>query len=145
MAEAGKLRGVADEGGYWPDFATNEEALDDAGRGRSSARASRPASEVAIALDVAASEFGADGRYRLALDGRELDTDGMIELLLGWLERYPIVSIEDPLAEDDPDGLRRVHARGRRHAARSSATTSSSPTPPGCAPRRQLRRLHTPC
>ena len=86
----------------------------DAGPRRSSARASRRGEQVAIALDVAASEFGRDGRYRLGLEGRELDSAGMIALLLGWLERYPIVSIEDPLAEDDPDGLRRVHARGRR-------------------------------
>jgi enolase len=48
--------------------------------------------------------LGRDGRYRLRLDRRELDRDGMIELLLGWLDRYPIVSIEDPLAEDDRDG-----------------------------------------
>ena len=60
---------------------------------------------MAIALDVAASQFGQGGRYRLARDGRELGTEGMIELLLGWLARYPIVSIEDPLAEDDPQGF----------------------------------------
>ena len=65
----------------------------------------RPHEQVAIALDVAASQFGRDGRYRLARDGKELDTGGMIELLLGWLARYPIVSIEDPLAEDDPQGF----------------------------------------
>ena len=65
----------------------------------------RPGEQVAIALDVAASQFGRDGRYRLGRDGRELDTGGMIELLLGWLARYPILSIEDPLAEDDPQGF----------------------------------------
>jgi enolase len=65
-----------------------------------------PGEEVAISLDIAASEFGRDGRYRLGLDGRELDRDGMIEMLLDWCRRYPIASIEDPLAEDDPEGLR---------------------------------------
>jgi enolase len=64
----------------------------------------RPGEDVALSLDVAASEFGAKGRYRLGLERRELDRDGMIELLLGWLDRYPIASIEDPLAEDDRDG-----------------------------------------
>jgi enolase 1/2/3 len=104
MAEAGRLQGVADEGGYWPDFATNEEALEILVRAIERAGLA-PGEQVAIALDVAASEFGQGGRYRLALDGRELDSAGMIALLLGWLERYPIVSVEDPLAEDDPDGF----------------------------------------
>ena len=104
MAEAGRLKGVADEGGYWPDFATNEEALEMLLRAIQGA-GFRPAEQVAIALDVAASEFGQGGIYRLGLDGRELRSEGMIELLVGWLARYPIVSIEDPLAEDDPDGF----------------------------------------
>ena len=63
-----------------------------------------PGDDVAISLDVAASELGRDGRYRLALERRELDRDGMIEMLLDWIDRYPIASIEDPLAEDDRDG-----------------------------------------
>ena len=104
MAEAGKLKGVADEGGYWPDFATNEEALEMLVRAIERAGLT-PGEQVAIALDVAASGFGRNGRYRLGLESRELDSAGMIALLLGWLERYPIVSIEDPIAEDDPDGF----------------------------------------
>jgi len=106
MKRAGKLQGVADEGGYWPAFDSNEQALDmlmqaiaDAGL--------RPGEQVGISLDIAASEFGRDGRYVLALDGRSLDTGGMIEMLGGWLDAYPILSIEDPLAEDDHAGFRR--------------------------------------
>jgi enolase len=104
MAEAGKLKGVADEGGYWPDFKTNEEALEVLLRAIERAGL-RPGEQVAIALDVAASEFGEGGIYRLGLEGRELHSEEMIDLLVGWLERYPIVSIEDPLGEDDQDGF----------------------------------------
>jgi enolase len=104
LKKAGTLQGVADEGGYWPAFSSNEQALDtlmqaivDAGL--------RPGEQVGISLDIAASEFGRDGRYELALEGRTLDSDGMIDLLGGWIDRYPILSIEDPLAEDDSQGF----------------------------------------
>jgi enolase len=114
MQERGPLRGVADEGGWWPDFATNEDAL--GALVESIERAGfTPGAQVAIALDVAASEFGRAGRYTLGLESRELDSDGMAELLLRWLDAYPIVSIEDPLAEDDPDGfVRFTRAAGAR-------------------------------
>jgi enolase len=104
MKQAGKLHGVADEGGWWPDFSTNEEALETLVRAIDAAGFD-PGAEIGIALDIAASEFGKGGRYRLGLEGRELDSDGMIDMLTGWLERYPILSIEDPLAEDDWDGF----------------------------------------
>jgi enolase len=103
MREAGRLAGVADEGGYWPAFDRNEEAL--AALVRAIERAGyRPGADLAISLDIAASEFGREGRYCLGLERRELDRDAMAELLLGWLDRYPIVAIEDPFAEDDPEG-----------------------------------------
>jgi enolase len=114
MRDAGRLAGVADEGGWWPAFDTNEEALE--WLVRSIERAGFvPGDEMALSLDIAASEFGTAGRYRLGLEARELDTDGMIALLLGWVARYPIVSIEDPLAEDDAAGMARfMHAAGGR-------------------------------
>ena len=102
MQEAGKLAGVADEGGWWPQFASNEEALEMTVRAIERAGC-HPGGDAAISLDIAASEFGREGRYTLALDQRELDSDGMSEMLLDWIERYPIVSIEDPLAEDDAE------------------------------------------
>jgi enolase 1/2/3 len=104
LQEAGGLAGVADEGGWWPSFASNEQALDTLVAAIERAGL-RPVEQVGIALDVAASEFGSNGRYKLALDGKELSTDGVIELLTGWIARYPILSIEDPLAEDDTDGF----------------------------------------
>ena len=104
MAARGRLAGVADEGGWWPDFSRNEEALDALTQAISDAGYT-PGREVSIALDIAASEFGANGRYRLALEQQELDSDAWSERLLRWIERYPVVSIEDPLAEDDEAGL----------------------------------------
>jgi enolase len=104
MEAAGGLAGVADEGGWWPSFSSNEQALDTLVAAIEKA-GFRPGEQIGIALDIAASEFGADGRYKLALDNKELSTDGMIELLTGWIGRYPILSIEDPLAEDDLNGF----------------------------------------
>ena len=109
MAEAGRLQGVADEGGFWPAFDTNEDALEMLVRAIDRAGFT-PGVEAALSLDIAASEFGAAGRYRFGLEGREFDSDALIELLLGWLDRYPIVSIEDPLGEDDPRGMARFTA-----------------------------------
>ena len=114
MQEAGKLQGVADEGGFWPAFDSNEEALTMLMRAIERA-GYRPGEDAALSLDIAASEFGRGGRYRLGLESRELDSDGLCELLLGWLEHYPIVSIEDPLAEDDAAGLHKfTAAAGKR-------------------------------
>jgi enolase len=104
MEAAGSLAGVADEGGWWPSFSSNEQALDTLVSAIEKA-GFRPGEQVGIALDIAASEFGAKGRYKLALDGKDLSSEGMIELLTGWIGRYPILSIEDPLAEDDLEGF----------------------------------------
>jgi enolase len=109
MAERGLLQGVADEGGFWPAFESNEAALDVLMRAIERAGFT-PGREIAISLDIAASEFHRDGLYRLARDSRTLDSDGMAEMLIGWLDRYPIVSIEDPLGEHDAEGLRRFTA-----------------------------------
>jgi enolase len=109
MSEAGKLYGVADEGGFWPAFDSNEEALTMLLRAIERA-GYRPLEDIGISLDIAASQFGRRGRYRLGLEGRELDSDAMCELLGSWIARYPIVSIEDPLAEDDAAGMQRFTA-----------------------------------
>ncbi len=109
MAEAGRLQGVADEGGWWPAFDSNERAIEHLVRAIESA-GRRPGEEMAISLDIAASTFYRDGRYHLDLDGREIDSDGLAETLIGWIDRYPIASVEDPLAESDAAGMRRFTA-----------------------------------
>ena len=100
LARRGQLQGVADEGGYWPSFKSNEEglvelvaAIEDAGL--------QPGKDAAIALDIAATQLHRAGRYHLALENRSLGADQLHAMLGRWLERYPIVSIEDPFAEDD--------------------------------------------
>ena len=110
MKSERSLAGVSDEGGLWPDFARNEDALDTLTRaiGRAGLVAGR---DVGIALDVAASDFFSEGGYTLRLDRTRLTGDEMIELLSAWCGSYPIVSLEDPLAEDDDTGFAEITRR----------------------------------
>ncbi len=101
LGERGLATAVGDEGGFAPSLASNEdglrllvEAIEVAGF--------VPGEEISLALDVAATELYRDGHYRL--EGAAIDADAMAGVLAGWAERYPIVSIEDPMAEDDWDG-----------------------------------------
>ena len=109
MSDAGLLQGVADEGGFWPAFGSNEQALDFLVRAIENAGFT-PGADLAISLDIAATDFGLNGRYQLSTDNKAVDSDGLSEMLLGWLERYPIVAIEDPLGEDDPDAMAKFTA-----------------------------------
>jgi enolase len=95
---------VGDEGGYAPPVISNEEplqllmtAIEEAGY--------VPGDDVALALDLAASDFYENGRYHLTKDGLELTSEELVDLLLDWTERYPILSIEDGLAQEDWDGF----------------------------------------
>ena len=109
MAESGKLLGVADEGGYWPAFDTNEQALEMLVRVIEKA-GYIPGEQVAISLDIAASQFYREGRYQLGVESRDVDSDGLGDLLARWIDRYPIVAVEDPLAENDGEGFRKFTA-----------------------------------
>ena len=104
MSDVGRLRGVADEGGFWPDFDSNEEALDFLVRAIEAAGFT-PGHDISISLDIAATDFGQNGQYRLAADNKVVDADGLSEILLRWVDKYPIVSIEDPMGEDDADAM----------------------------------------
>ncbi len=106
LSARGLLAGVADEGGHWPAFKSHGDALDLLLQAIETAGFT-PGEEIVISLDVAASELRSNGRYRLRLEDRELDSDALAELIGRWIERYPIASVEDPLAEDDDAGLKR--------------------------------------
>jgi enolase len=95
--------GVGDEGGFAPDLPGNEAALELLVEAIGKA-GFEPGGEVALALDPATSELWEEGRYELPGEGRTLDSDGMVELWRTLCDRYPIVSVEDGLAEDDWDG-----------------------------------------
>jgi len=100
LRQRGLQTGVGDEGGFAPAMRNNEsavelvmDAIQQAGY--------RPGDDVAIALDPATTELYRDGTYTLASEGRSLDAAGLIDLWTDWTGRYPIVSLEDGLAEDD--------------------------------------------
>jgi len=105
---------VADEGGVAGDFASNADAIEAVIQGIERAGL-RPGTDVAIALDVAANQLRQDERgiYVLPREHRELTSEQMAELVVGWCDAYPIVSVEDPLAEDDWPGWRYVSSRLR--------------------------------
>src|SRR4051794_28240030 len=99
---------VADEGGLAPDFASAEAALDDAVQAIRKGKF-EPGRDVALCVDVASSHFYDDSGYRLS--DRPLTSEQMIDVLDGWLRNYPIVSLEDGLAEDDWDNWPVLHER----------------------------------
>ncbi|HEX7078068.1 MAG TPA: phosphopyruvate hydratase [Candidatus Eisenbacteria bacterium] len=108
LHEKGLVTAVGDEGGFAPNLKSNAEALDFLMRAIEKA-GYRPGQDVALALDVAASELFSNGSY--TLDGKTgIDAAGMIAYYRGLASRYPIVSIEDGLAEGDWDGWRRLTA-----------------------------------
>jgi enolase len=104
LAKRNALYGVADEGGYWPAFKSNEEALAEL-TGAISDAGFEPGADVGIALDIAATQLWRGGRYHLSLENRTLSAEQMHAMLLRWIERYPIVSIEDPFAEHDSEAM----------------------------------------
>ena len=103
LAEAGHNTNVGDEGGFAPNLASTDAALDFVMQAVEAA-GYHPGDDVVLALDVAASEFYRDGAYRLIGEGKTLDASGLVAFEADLVRRYPIVSIEDGMAEDDWQG-----------------------------------------
>ncbi len=110
LKEKGCVTSVGDEGGFAPNLGSNEEALQVIVAAIERA-GYRPGEDVKLALDVAASEMYSDGKYDLAGEGRVLTAAEMIDYYAALLDKYPIVSIEDGLAEDDWEGWRQLTER----------------------------------
>jgi enolase len=103
LKDAGHNTNVGDEGGFAPNLASADEALSFIMRAIEKA-GYRPGDDVVLALDCASTEFFKSGKYALEGEGKTLDADGMVKLYTDLCARYPIVSIEDGMAEDDWNG-----------------------------------------
>lgn len=101
---------VGDEGGYAPALKANAEAVEIILEAITKA-GYKPGEEIGIALDPAASEFYEDGLYNLRTEGKKLNSEEMVAFWKSWVEQYPIVSIEDGLAEDDWEGFKMMVAQ----------------------------------
>ena len=110
LHQRGLSTAVGDEGGFAPDFSSNEAAVEAIIAAIEKA-GFKLGSDIYLGLDVASSEFYKDGVYDLEGEGRKLDADGMIDLLADWCAKYPILSIEDGLAEGDWAGWKRLTER----------------------------------
>ncbi len=102
--------GIGDEGGFAPSLKTNEEAIEVILEAIQKA-GYEPGRDIWIAMDPAASEIYENGKYNLAKEGRVLSSEEMVEFYATWVEKYPIISIEDGLAEDDWEGFKLMTAR----------------------------------
>jgi len=98
-----ELPGLADEGGFGPKFQSNQEALESL-LGAIEQAGYAPGKDVSIGLDVASSHFYADGKYELAAEQRTLSSLQMADMLEEWVAKYPLISIEDGMAEEDWEG-----------------------------------------
>jgi enolase len=110
LHERGLSTGQGDEGGFAPDLDNNEAAIEALLTAIERA-GYRPGRDVALALDPATSELYEDGRYVLKGEGRTLEPEALVDLWVRWCDQYPIVSIEDGMAEDDWDGWRQLTER----------------------------------
>ena len=116
LHDAGYSTNVGDEGGFAPSLGGNAAAIDVILQAIEKA-GYRPAEDVFIALDPAVSELYVEetGRYQLDIEGTELSSQELVDLWSDWCSRYPIISIEDGMAEDDWEGWSQLHAKiGKR-------------------------------
>jgi enolase len=114
LKSRGMNTGVGDEGGFAPDLPSNEAALE-AILAAIAQAGFKAGSDIMIALDPASSEYYRDGRYHLKAEGKELSSEQMVDYWAKWVDAYPIVSIEDGMAEDDWSGWKLLTERlGKR-------------------------------
>ena len=114
LHKQGMNTAVGDEGGFAPDLPSNEAALEAILTAIEKA-GFKAGNDIVIALDPASSEFYKDGRYHLAAEGKQLTSEQMVDYWAHWVDNYPIVSIEDGMAEDDWAGWKRLTERlGKR-------------------------------
>lgn len=109
LKKQGSNTAVGDEGGFAPNLGSNEEAVEVIMEAIAKA-GYKPGKDISIALDAASSSFFKDGKYVFKKEGVK-DADGMIDMYAGWISKYPIISIEDGLAENDWAGWKRLTAR----------------------------------
>ena len=107
LKDAGHVTNVGDEGGFAPSLKSSDEALGFIMRAIEGAKY-RPGEDVVLALDAAATEFFKDGKYHLEGEGKSLDAAGMVQYWQDLSSRYPIVSIEDGMSEEDWDGWKHM-------------------------------------
>ncbi|HBZ87642.1 MAG: phosphopyruvate hydratase [Candidatus Edwardsbacteria bacterium RifOxyA12_full_54_48] len=110
LKDKGYSTGVGDEGGFAPALKTNAEALDLIIQAIEKA-GYRPGEQISLALDPASSGFYQDGKYNLKTEGRSISSEQMVDMYQQWCQKYPIIVIEDGLAEDDWDGWKLLNQR----------------------------------
>lgn len=113
LKREGRLAGVADEGGYWPDVPGNEAAFDIMVRAIEAAGCV-PGKDAAISLDIAASDLYEDGFYHFRSEGKRFTRDEFAALMIRWMNDFPVISVEDPMADVDWEGWEIV-GREMRH------------------------------
>ena len=107
LKKSGLFVGIGDEGGFAPDLNSDEDAIKYLCEAAESAGYSVNR-DVKIALDVAASEWYKDGNYHLPKKNKTVSSDELIDMFCDWKKKYPIISIEDPLGEDDTEGWQKI-------------------------------------
>ena len=110
LASQGKTLAVADEGGYWPQFGSNEGAIEALVRAIESA-GFKPGADISIGLDLASTQYFADDKYHWRSESRSFTREQLLDVYTQWVDSYPIVSMEDGFAEDDVDGMRAMTVR----------------------------------
>lgn len=110
LSSQGKNLGVADEGGYWPQFGSNEATIEALVKAIESA-GFKPGTDISVGLDLASTQYFSDDKYHWRSESRSFTREQLLDVYALWLDRYPIVSMEDGFAENDIEGMRAMTER----------------------------------